>query len=310
MKLPIFDAHCDTAYELYRRNALLGANDCHISLDQMEQLPGCAQFFAFWAAEPAQGETSSGLFRAMYDYFLHQLALFPTRISLCTNAAQAEQTIAEGRVAAFLSIEGAEALDCDPSQLEAAYQMGIRMMTLTWNGANALAGSHLTGGGLTDRGRAFVREAQRLGILIDVSHLSDDAFWNLLDITEAPIVASHSDSRAVWQHSRNLTDDQFREIAQTGGVVGLNLFTKFLGDSPVTLETAVRHTLHWLELGGAQHICLGGDLDGCDSLPVGFEGIRNYPDLADALLSRGVPEQIVRDMMYNNLMKVVKQCSI
>jgi membrane dipeptidase len=90
----------------------------------------------------------------------------------------------------------------------------------------------------------------------------------------------------------------------------LNLFTKFLGDSPVTLETAVRHTLHWLELGGAQHICLGGDLDGCDSLPVGFEGIRNYPDLADALLSRGVPEQIVRDMMYNNLIKVVKQCSI
>ncbi len=310
MNFPVFDAHCDTAYELYRKGELLGSNSGHISLERMECLPGCAQFFAFWTADPESGETPPSLYRHMYDELLRQLALFSDRISLCTSAAQAERAWREGRVAAFLSIEGAEALDCDPAQLEAAYQMGIRMITLTWNGKNALAGSHVTGGGLTDRGRAFVREAQRLGILIDVSHLSDEAFWDLAEITDGSIMASHSNSRAIYPHSRNLTDDQFREIVQTGGCAGLNLYTAFLGEGAVTAETAADHVLHWFALGGEKTVCLGGDLDGCDRLPEGFSGIDSYPSLANALARRGLDDGAVENLMYNNLMRVVRRCSI
>lgn len=310
MNYPVFDAHCDTAFELYRRNQLLGANDCHISLDRMERQPGSAQFFAFWTADARNGQTQSELYRAMYDELMRQLLLFGDRIALCRNAADAKAAAAEGRTAAFLSIEGAEAIDCDPQQLETAYADGIRMITLTWNGANALAGSHKTGGGLTSRGREFVREAQRLGILIDVSHLSEEAFWDLADITQGPIVASHSNSAAVWPHSRNLTDDQFLEIVKTGGVAGVNLYTAFLGPEPVSPEIVGRHIMHFIELCGEGHLCMGGDLDGCDSLPVGMTGIDDYSLLIPVLHELGLSEQAIRDIMYNNLMKVVRQCSI
>lgn len=311
MKFPVFDAHCDTAYELYRRNILLGSNDCHISLDRMERQPGSAQFFAFWTADAERGNlTAPQLFERMYDELMRQFALFGDRVLLCRSADDAKRAADESRTAAFLSIEGAEAIDCDPAQLERVWQMGFRMTTLTWNGANSLAGSHCTGGGLTDRGREFVKEAQRLGMLLDVSHLSDEAFWDLADITDGPIVASHSNSRAVHPHSRNLTDDQFREIVQTGGFVGLNLYTAFVGGGTITPDAAVRHLLHWFELGGETHIGMGGDLDGCDSLPVGMTGIDDYSLLVSALVKHGFSEQTVQNILYDNLMKVVRQCSI
>ncbi len=311
MKHPVFDAHCDTAYELCRRNILLGSNDCHISLDRMERQPGSAQFFAFWTVDADhETETAPQLFQRMYDELMRQFALFGDRISLCCSADDAAKAAEEGRTAAFLSIEGAEGIGCDPAQLERAWQMGFRMTTLTWNAANCLAGSHSTGGGLTDRGREFVKEAQRLGMLIDVSHLSDAAFWDLADMTDGPIVASHSNSRAVHPHSRNLTDDQFREIVQTGGFAGLNLYTAFLGSGAVTPDDAVRHLLHWFKLGGENHVGMGGDLDGCDSLPAGMTGIDDYSLLVPALVKHGFSEQTVQNILYDNLMKVVRQCSI
>ena len=310
MSFPVFDAHCDTAYELYRTGALLGANDCHISLERMERIPGSAQFFAFWTADPDAKEPPEQLFRAMYDELIRQFSLFSGRIRLCRTADDAKAAAEEGRAAAFLSIEGAEAISCDPEKLQSAYDMGIRMITLTWNENNPLAGSHITGEGLSDRGRAFVREAQRLGMLVDVSHLSERAFWDIADITEGPIVASHSNARAVCPHSRNLTDAQFCEIVRTGGFAGLNLYAEFLGRGRVTAETVADHALHFLQLGGAGHIVLGGDLDGCDRLPEGFDGFDSYPLLARALLERGVDERTVRDIFYDNLIKVVRSCSI
>ena len=115
---------------------------------------------------------------------------------------------------------------------------------------------------------------------LDVSHLSDEGFWDVMDITSGPVCASHSNSRRVYPVSRNLTDEMFRAICQTGGVAGLNLYTGFLGEEPVTLEAACRHVLHWLELDGGKHIALGGDLDGCERLPEGLGGVDDYPALA------------------------------
>jgi membrane dipeptidase len=184
--------------------------------------------------------------------------------------------------------------------------VGFRISTLGWNEQNVLTGSHATGGGLTDLGREYVKECQNLGMLVDVSHISDEGFWDIMKITQAPVIATHSNSRAVCGHSRNLTDDMFKAICQTGGVAGLNLYSDFIGDN-ATVDTACSHILHWLELDPeGTHIALGGDLDGCDSLPEGITGIESYPMIAQKLLSAGVGEKIVENIYWNNAMGVLK----
>ena len=311
MSFPVFDAHCDTAYELLRTGALLGANDCHISLERMERIPGSAQFFAFWTADPGAKEPPEQLFRAMYDELIRQFSLFSGRIRLCRTADDAKAAAEEGRTAAFLSIEGAEAISCDPGKLELAYEQGVRMIAPCWNAPNALTGSIVSGGGLTAQGREFVRRAQKLGILLDVSHISEKAFWDLCDITEKPFVASHSNSRAVCRHVRNLTDEQFKALCQIGGTAGLNLYGAFLkDDGPVTLEDVWRHIEHFLELGGEGHIALGGDLDGCSVLPESFTGVDSYELLAQWLEKKHLPAATIEHIFSESLLKVVKQCTM
>jgi membrane dipeptidase len=228
-------------------------------------------------------------------------------ISLCYSPDEVEANLASGKMSAILTIEGPAGFDYDPELLEDLYRVGFRITTLGWNEDNVLCGSHETGGGLTDLGREYVFEAQRLGMLIDVSDISDKAFWDIMDITQRPVIASHSNSRAIWNVSRNLTDDMLRAICQTGGVAGLNLYAHFLGENP-TIDTACDHVLHWLELSGGKHVALGGDLDGCEVLPEGFAGVQDYPKLAQGLLARGLDEQTVTDIFWNNALGVIEKC--
>ena len=158
---------------------------------------------------------------------------------------------------------------------------------------------------MTEQGREYVKKAQDLGMLIDVSHISDEAFWDIMEITQAPVIASHSNSRAVWDVSRNLTDEMFLAICKTGGVVGINLYTDFLGKD-ASLDTVCDHILHFLSLDpDGKHIALGGDLDGCDTLPDGFEGIQDYQGLALKLLERGISQEIVFNIFWNNAYEVM-----
>ena len=182
------------------------------------------------------------------------------------------------------------------------------MITLTWNHRNALAGSCRTGEGLSAQGREFVRRAQKLGILLDVSHLSDRAFWDLCEISEKPIVASHSNSRAVCANARNLTDEQFGAICRLGGTAGLNLYRDFLSDKPAAFEDVYRHLDHFLSLGGEGHVALGGDLDGCDELPEGFSSVASYPALWRYLAGKGYSEQTLTSLFSGALLDVLRKC--
>jgi membrane dipeptidase len=129
-----------------------------------------------------------------------------------------------------------------------------------------------------------------------------------MKVTEKPIVASHSNSRAVCNVSRNLTDDMFKAICETGGVAGFNQFTEFIGEKP-DLDTVCDHILHWLELDPeCDHIALGGDLDGCDTLPAGFDGVQSYPAMAQKLLERGVTEEMIRKIYWENALGVMEKC--
>ena len=206
-------------------------------------------------------------------------------------------------MAALLSIEGAELLNCRIERIETVAQWGTRLMNLTWNFPNAISGTNLreTDRGLSAYGRDFVREMEDNQIYADVSHLSDAGFWDLVRIARKPIVASHSNSRYLCGHSRNLTDDMFRAIRDSGGVVGMNFYRAFVGEGE---DALVAHVEHFLELGGEKTVCFGGDLDGCDVLAGGLQGVQDVPIIYEVLRRRGYSEALLEDLFWNNLRRL------
>ncbi len=314
MKFPVFDLHCDTALGLLGKDFYpekqLKNNQLHIDLERASQLPGYCQFFACfttpWEKLPYP-MTVEDVFERELNAILNEVNRNPDLIRQAFTPEEIEDNMREGLMSAVLTIEGPAGFGFAPELLQMLYTVGFRASTLGWNEKNALIGSHKTGGGLTDLGREYVKECQRLGILVDVSHASDEGFWDIIKMTEAPIIASHSNSRVVCGHSRNLTDDMFKAICETGGTAGFNQCAPFVGEQP-DLDTVCDHILHFLELDPeGQHISLGGDLDGCDLLPVGFTGIESYPVMAQRLLERGVGETIVNNIHWNNAMGVMKR---
>lgn len=314
MKFPVFDLHCDTALallgETVNEPGSLKKNDLHIDLERAKEFPGYCQCFACFTTpmmEQWYHLSPTVIFERELVTIQRELDQNKRIMKLAYSAADIEENREKGKMSAILTIEGPAGFGFDPELLENLYQIGFRISTLGWNEQNVLTGSHRTGGGLTDLGRAYVKEAQRLGLRIDVSHISDEAFWDIMKITQAPILATHSCSRAVWDSSRNLTDDMFRAIAETGGVCGINFYESFVGEEgKADLDTLCDHVLHFLELDPeGKHISLGGDLDGCDPLVAGFEGIQGYPRLADRLQQRGVSDDMIMNIFWNNAMGVI-----
>ena len=317
MNIPVFDLHCDTALALMGKDLVtpgsLRKNDLHIDLDRAGKLPGYAQCFACFTTPYMRDwhqVSPETVFQAEMDVMMHQLALNADVIAQAFSADDIRKNRENGIMSAVLTVEGPAGFGFAPELLEMLYAAGIRMTSLGWNEKNVLTGSHRTGGGLTDLGVAYVKEAQRVGMIVDVSHISDEGFWDIMKHTEKPIVASHSNSRAVCNNSRNLTDDMFRAIMESGGVAGFNQCAPFVGDQP-TLDTICDHILHFLELDpDGMHIALGGDLDGCDELPVGFDGVQSYPAMARRLLERGVDEKLLMNIYWNNALGVMDKCCI
>ena len=312
MKFPVFDLHCDTALALLgedlKQTGSLKRNDCHIDLDRASTLGGYAQCFACFTTTVGGGPKPVEVFEREIDTILREIERNYQRISLAYTPEEVSQNLEKGLMSCILTIEGPAGFGFDPELLEDLYRLGFRITTLGWNEKNPLTGSHKTGGGLTELGRAYVREAQRLGMVVDVSHISDEGFWDIMEITQAPVIASHSNSRSVCNVSRNLTDDMFLAICKTGGVTGINLCPDFLGVNP-NLDTVCDHIFHFLTLDPAgKHVALGGDLDGIGSLPDGFTGVQDYEKLAQRLLERGLSEQQVRDIFWNNAMGVMQRC--
>jgi len=317
MNFPVFDLHCDTALALLGDDLSGGnslrRNQLHIDLERAKTLSGYAQCFACFTT-PAFREwyqvSPVTAFEREMGEILSQIEANGDWIKQAYTAQEVRENYEKGLMSGILTIEGPAGFDYDPALLQDLYAVGFRITTLGWNEQNILTGSHETGGGLTDQGREYVQEAQRVGMIVDVSHISDEGFWAIMRITDKPIIASHSNSRAVCNVTRNLTDDMFRAICQTGGVVGINQYSKFLGDQP-DLDMACDHILHFLELDPeGSHIALGGDLDGCDSLADGFAGVQGYSHLAQRLLDRGVSEVIVRNIFWNNALEVMEKCCI
>ncbi|RIK39228.1 MAG: peptidase [Chloroflexi bacterium] len=247
-------------------------------------------------------------------------------IAVCRTRSEIDAAVAAGQIAFILAIEGGECVQDGLESLRVFYQLGVRLLGLTWNQRNMLAdgvGEERSGGGLTELGREMVREANRLGILLDVSHLSVKSFWDLLETSDAPVIASHSNAKRLCGHRRNLDDDQIRALIETGGVVGINGVAAFLDDDPAkaSLGRALDHIDYIAEIVGPEHVALGPDFvdflgaHGFGSsaasssderhVPAGFGTIRDMPNVTAGLLERGYAENEIRGILGENFLRVL-----
>ena len=329
MKIPYFDAHCDTIYRCeengrfgaalemeadpakqqayYAACGCLRENGGHIDLVRGRDFARYGQFFAlYWDAKNAPADGMPDQCQRLHDRFLREMEENSDCITHCRTGAEVDEAVRQGKIAALLSIEGADLLDCEERNLEMAHAWGVRLLNPVWNRANSLCGTNCEDPdrGLSEKGKNFLRRMEALNIYPDMSHISDAGFWDTVKTTRGPVVASHSNARALCPHRRNLTDDQFRAIRDSGGVVGLNLYRDFVGPQG-TMEELVAHVEHFLNLGGEKTLCLGGDLDGCEALAAGMQGMQDMPKLYAALRERGYGQALLEDIFWNNLRRLL-----
>ena len=311
MEFSYFDAHCDTLSACLETGAHLRQNPGQADLTRGAALGGYAQTFAMFADPDELGRDGARLLRRLtrlHDFFAAELQANADRMALCRTAAQVRGALAQHKTAALLSIEGADLLDCDPARLPEAAGWGVRFVNLTWNCANRLSGTNVEdpGRGLSDAGRAFVGALERLGMAPDVSHLSDPGFWDVLRCAHGPVIATHSCSRAVHPHPRNLTDDQFRAIRDSGGMVGINFYAEFVGPDGGGAEQLLRHIERFLTLDGEDALGLGGDLDGCAPLCAGMRGLQDIPALHESLRS-ALGDTLTEKLFFGNWMSLLER---
>lgn len=296
-QIPLFDSHSDTVHTSRARGRSLRENDMHLDFVRSSAFLPRGQVFSVWG-EPRRAPP---MFEKVMEYWENELAANTDLVVHCRCAEDIRRAHQDHKIAALLSIEGADQIGCRRDRLQEVYDRGIRIIHPCWNYDNVLTGSATESQrGLTEQGRRFVEDAQRIGIIIDLSHSSEQAFWDVLEMSVRPVLAGHSDARAVLDNPRNLTDEQFRALAKQGGVAGLNLSSKFIGGK-YDLNAVLDHAEHFLSLGGEKAVGLGTDLDGVTALPEGLHGVQDFDKLYEAMLRRNWSEELVQDIFFHNL---------
>jgi len=306
----IIDTHCDTAKLLLDLNADLYENNCHLDLRRLQATGERVQFFAAFADPSKYRNNTLTRVLSILDYMYSAEMQYKDKFFICLNAQDIEKTVACGKVAAILSVEGGEALNGELSALRMLYRLGVRSMLLAWNHRNLLAdgASEKHGAGLSEFGRQVVAEMNRIGMIVDVSHLCEASFNDVLELSHAPVIASHSNAKAVCDHRRNLSDSQLRDIQKNGGVVGINFYTHFLNNTDkATIEDVVKHIEHICSITGEDHIGIGTDYDGIESTPENLEGTHCIPLLFDRLIQLNYSSEFVKKLAGLNFMRVIKQ---
>lgn len=309
----VVDGHCDTLGAVLRGERTLGerSDRGHVDLSRLRAGGVTAQIFACFV--PVDEYRRGAARHAMQRMdMLHQaLESYPDALLLAGSAADIRRAKAEGKVAGILGLEGAEPLEGSIEVLHCLYRLGVRNFGLTWNFRNEVADGVMEGDdaqGLTPFGVQVVEECNRLGILIDVSHLAPPGVEDVLRVSQRPVIASHSNAAALHPHERNLTDSQIEAIARGGGLIGATFVTEFLAarGQRVTVEHVLDHIDYLVRTAGPEHVMLGSDFDGA-TMPEGLEDAARYPVLTAGMLARGHDELTVRQVLGLNFLRVFEQ---
>ena len=284
----IFDMHCDTLLRLHKTGESMENAGGHINTEKLRRGGAGVQCFAAFLSECGEAGPWP-LFESLADIFYRETAKPDGGLRPARSAADIDGNLAVGAVSSVLTVEDGALLLGDIRRLDTLYDRGVRMLTLTWNYENCLgypnsADPALHALGLKPFGREAVERMEELGMVVDVSHLSEGGFWNVAEQAKKPFAASHSCARALCDHSRNLTDRQLRAIGEHGGVCGVNFYSRFLRDEAEhsTLEDIVGHMAHIADRAGIEAVALGSDFDGIDcTLELGDYG--GMPLLVDAM---------------------------
>lgn len=298
----LFDLHCDTLYRALDEHGSVVDNDYYLSVHRGPRANGWAQCFAVWIPDECRNEAAISLFRRAKEKFDEEIHKNSSLMLQCRTAKDISKAIKEHKCAAILTVEGGAALAEELSNLDYLSECGVRMMTLTWNGHCEVGGGTLAAvpNGLTNFGKSVVRRMVELNMAIDISHASDALFYDVAGEVSGMLVASHSNSRVVCKHRRNLTDEQFDFITARRGLVGLNFARDFLkDDGNATAEDIVKHAEYFLARGGEKTICLGTDFDGAE-IPQDITGIESMASLYELFLRHNYNESLVEDIFFNN----------
>lgn len=299
-----FDLHCDTMLGCYFKNIPLRDNELHVNLKKATAMDTYVQCYAVFLHDSVRGQEAIDCFRGVADKLAAEVRENSDVLSFCNQPGDLKELEAEKKHGAILTVESAAALGGDLSQIEDWKRRGVRMCTLTWSGENELGRGVAAPGntGLTDFGREVVKRFEESEILIDISHASPELFWDVAEMAEKPLVASHSNAKALCSHPRNLTDEQFDAIKRSGGLVGLNFYTAFLNDQPekASMEDILRHAEHFLSLGGEGVLAMGGDMDGSDLPEDMSDGLAAIPRLYELFLQHNYPESLLDRIFFKN----------
>ncbi|MEG6615677.1 dipeptidase [Peptococcaceae bacterium 1198_IL3148] len=306
----LLDAHCDTLLKLHQHKKSLGDNltNGHIDLGKLKAGGVNVQFFAIFI-DPDYGE-ARGCQRALelIDVYYQQCDQYQDQIVPATSSNDIRLAVQNKQIATVLAIEGGEALGGKLHMLRIYHLLGVRCLTLTWNGRNSIAdgvGEGQTKSGLTKFGQSVVKEMNHLGMIIDVSHISETGFWDVVKLTHQPLVATHSNCAALCQHPRNLTDQQIKAIAATNGVIGITLVPQFVSPEKPTIESYIDHIDHVANLlGNTKHIGIGTDFDGVDKTIPEIYDCSMLPLIAEKLLHRGYSKDDINNILSGNFLRV------
>ena len=303
----IIDTHCDTASELLDRNENLKDNTCMINKSHMDEYESCVLNFAAYVSK----ESENPMDRAIKILQKAKNEIRKNDIELILCCDDLERTLKEKRHGAILSIEDARALCGNIMPLYFFYNYGVRMITLAWNDDNEVTdgANSKKQTGLTEFGRAIVREMNRLNMMIDISHISECGFWDVMEVTKSPIIASHSSCYHECPHIRNLKDNQIKSLIDNDGMMCINIYPPFLEIEPekADIKSIIRHIEYALSMGAEDNLGMGSDFDGIDTTTKEITNLKDYQKLFKELEKINYSQELIDKITHKNFVKFMKR---
>lgn len=349
----VFDTHNDVLSASIMQGKDIGKRigTGHTDLPRMREGGINVQVFSVWCSEKYDKGTAFAYANQQIDSLMKLIHNYPDAIALATDRVSILRTTGQGKIAAVIGVEGGHMIEERLDYLDSLYQRGARYLTLTWNNSLSWATSandemrnpeKLSHKGLNDFGRAVIRRMNELGMMVDLSHVGRQTFFDALETTSKPVLVSHSNAYAVMAHPRNLQDDQIKAIANNGGVICVNfysgfldpahyskinkLYDKYVGDSvkrsndakfaklPGEAKDALRpplallldHIDYMVDMAGIDHVGIGSDFDGISSTPKGLDDCRDFPKITEALVQRGYTETDIQKILGGNVLRLME----